>query len=133
MKIDDVLRTADVVSLHVPLLPSTRHMISHRELKMMKPNAYLINTARGPVVDEKALVFALENKQISGAALDVYECEPAIDCDLTDTHSLRKLANVILTPHTASASIEARAQMGELAAKNIIAVLSGKKALTPAA
>ncbi len=132
VKQDELLRVSDVVSLHVPLLPSTLHLISHRELKMMKPSSYLINTSRGPIVDEKALIFALENKQIAGAALDVYECEPAIDCDLTDTHSLRKLSNVIMTPHTASASIEARAQMGELAAKNIIAVLGGKKALTPA-
>lgn len=132
MKIDALLKMADVVSMHVPLLPSTRHMISHRELKMMKPTAYIINTARGPVIDEKALTFALENKQIAGAALDVYECEPSIDCDLTDTHALRRLDNVVLTPHTASASIEARSEMGEMAAKNIIAVLSGKKALTPA-
>lgn len=132
MKIDALLKVADVVSLHVPLLPSTRHMISHRELKMMKPTAYVINTSRGPVVDEKALVFALENKQIAGAGLDVYECEPAIDCDLTDTHSLAKLDNVVLTPHTASAAYEARAQMGEIAASNIIAVLQGKKPLTPA-
>ena len=93
----------------------------------MKKTAYLINTSRGPIVDEKALVIALEKKQIAGAALDVYECEPAIDCDLSDTHELRKLDNVVLTPHTASASIETRAEMAELAAKNIIAALNGRK------
>lgn len=132
LKQEELLKVSDFVSLHVPLLPSTHHLISSRELKLMKPTAYLINTARGPVVDEKALTFALENKQIAGAALDVFECEPAIDCDLTDTHSLLPLDNVILTPHTASASIEARSQMGEIAAGNIIAVLKGKKPLTPA-
>lgn len=133
MKQDALLKAADVVSLHVPLLPSTRHLISTRELKMMKKTAYLINTARGPVINEKALTIALESGQIAGAAIDVYECEPAIDCDLSDTHELRLLENVVLTPHTASAAIEAREQMGELAAKNVIAVLKGKKALNPAA
>lgn len=133
LKQEALLKTADVVSLHVPLLPSTRHLISTKELKMMKTTSYLINTARGPVIDEKALTVALERKQIAGAAIDVYECEPAIDCDLSDSHELRKLENIVLTPHTASAAIEARAQMGELAAKNIIAVLKGKRALNPTA
>jgi lactate dehydrogenase-like 2-hydroxyacid dehydrogenase len=132
MKQDALLKAADVVSLHVPLLPGTRHLISTKELKMMKKTAYLINTARGPVVDEKALNLALEKGEIAGAAIDVYECEPAIDCDLSDTHELRRLENVVLTPHTASAAIEARSQMGEMAAKNVIAVLKGKKAINPA-
>lgn len=122
-----LLAAADVISLHVPLLPSTFHLISKRELSKMKRNAYIINTSRGPVIDEKALVVALERGQIAGAGIDVFECEPAIDCDLTDTHELRKLANVVLTPHTASASMEARSEMGELAAKNVIAALKGKK------
>lgn len=127
VKQDVLLQTADVVSLHVPLLPSTFHLISKRELAKMKRTAYIINTSRGPIIDEKALAIALERGQIAGAGIDVFECEPAIDCDLSDTHALRKLPNVVLTPHTASASIEARSEMGELAAKNIIAALKGKK------
>ncbi len=122
-----LLKESDIVTLHVPLLPSTHHLISTKELKVMKRNALLINTARGPVVDELALVKALERGQIGGAGLDVYECEPAIDCDLSDTHELRKLDNVILTPHTASATIEARQAMSRVAAMNILAFLDGKK------
>lgn len=123
---EDLLRESDVVSLHVPLLPSTRHLISTAEFALMKPTAFLINTARGPVVDEKALLIALTNKQIAGAGLDVFECEPAIDCDLTDTLELRKMPNVVLTPHTASATIEARQAMSRVAAENILAFLDGK-------
>lgn len=124
---DQLLRQADIISVHVPLLPSTRHLIAAKDLKKMKTTAYLINTSRGPIVDEKALIIALEKGYIAGAGLDVYECEPAIDCDLTDTHELRKLDNVVLTPHTASAALETRAEMAELAAKNIIAALKGKR------
>ena len=120
-----LLLSADFVSLHVPLLPSTRHLIGTSELSWMKKSAYLINTSRGAVVDEKALVAALRRKQIAGAALDVYEREPKL------TSGLTKLPNVILTPHIASATIEARTAMSELAARNILAVLQGKKALTP--
>lgn len=130
--LDALLKISDVVSLHVPLLPSTRHLISTKQFAKMKPNAFLVNTARGPVVDEKALLVALSKKKIGGAALDVFECEPAIDCDLTDHLELKKMSNVILTPHTASASKEARDQMAELAAQNIIAVLHGKQPLHPA-
>jgi glyoxylate reductase len=122
-----LLKRADFVSLHVPLLPTTYHLISTKELKTMKKTAFLINTARGPVIDELALTKALEKRQIAGAGLDVYECEPAIDCDLTDTHELRKLDNVILTPHTASATIEARQAMSRTAANNILAFLKNKK------
>lgn len=122
---ETLLKTADFVSLHVPLLPSTRHLISSKELQMMKRTAYLINTARGPVVDEKALVHALKKKVIAGAALDVYEFEPKLSAGLT------KLNNVILTPHIASATIEARQAMSEIAARNILAVLNGKRAITP--
>ena len=122
-----LLKESDFVSLHVPLLPTTYHLISSKELNAMKKTAFLINTARGPVVDELALTKALEKGQIAGAGLDVYECEPAIDCDLTDTHELRKLSNVILTPHTASATIEARQAMSRTAAENIIAFLKNKK------
>jgi len=122
-----LLKQSDFVSLHVPLLPTTHHLISTVELKAMKKTAFLINTARGPIVDELALTKALENGQIAGAGLDVYECEPAIDCDLSDTHALRELDNVILTPHTASATIEARQAMSRIAATNILACLDNKK------
>lgn len=121
---EEVLKESDVVSLHVPLLPSTRHLINTERLKLMKREAYLINTSRGPVVDEKALVEALKNMTIRGAALDVGETEPQWAPGLVD------LPNVVLTPHIASATIEARSAMGELAAKNIIAVLSGREPLT---
>ncbi len=121
-----LLRQADFVSLHVPLLPSTRHLISTKELKLMKKTAFLINTARGAVVDESALTKALLRGTIAGAGLDVYECEPLIDCNPNDTLELRKLPNVILTPHTASATMEARQAMSKIAAKNILAFLDGK-------
>lgn len=130
---EKLLKTSDVVSLHVPLLPSTRHLISTKQLNMMKRSAYLINTARGPVVDEKALLKALKANKIAGAGIDVFECEPAIDCDLTDNLELRAFPNVVLTPHIASATYEARQDMARVAAKNIVAVLAGKKPLTPAA
>jgi glyoxylate reductase len=129
---ETLLKKADFVSLHVPLLPSTRHMISTKQFAMMKKTAFLVNTARGPVVDEKALLKALKSKQIAGVGLDVFECEPAIDCDLRDNLELKAFENVILTPHIASATEAARRDMAEIAAKNVIAVLKGKKALTPA-
>jgi len=116
-----LLKQSDYVSVHVPLLPSTRHLIDKKAFKAMKKTAYLINTSRGPVVDEKALVSALKNNDITGAALDVYEREPAIE------PGLKKASNVIITPHIASASIGTRQAMSEIAARNIIAVLSGKK------
>lgn len=124
---EKLLQTADIVSLHIPLLEATRHYISSKELKMMKKTAFLINTARGPIVDEKALVKALMKGEIAGAGLDVFECEPLIDCDPKDTLELRKLPNVVLTPHTASATIEARQAMSEVAAKNILSFLDGKR------
>ena len=98
----------------------------------MKKTAFLINTARGPVVDEKALLRALKTKRIAGAGIDVFECEPAIDCDLTDKLALKSFSNVILTPHIASGTIESRQAMSRIAAENILAVLSGKPALNPA-
>lgn len=121
MPIDTLLKQSDFVSLHVPLLDSTRHMISTSEFKKMKKTAFLINTARGPVVDEKALAKALKNGDIAGAGLDVYEFEPKIVKDLT------KMNNTILTPHIASSSVETRNQMAEAAASSIVAVLSKKK------
>ncbi len=124
-------KTADVISIHVPLLPSTHHLIDTPQLNLMKKTALLVNTARGAVVSEKAVLKALYNKKIAGAAFDVFECEPLIDCDITDHMALRKLPNVILTPHIASATKEARDEMAATAAKNIVAVLTGKKPLTP--
>ncbi len=118
--VEELLRNSDVVSIHVPLLPSTRHLIDASKLKMMKKSAILVNTARGPVIDEKALVAALKAKRIAHAALDVYEFEPKL------APGLAKLPNVTLTPHSASATFEARDAMSQLAAQAIIDVLAGK-------
>ncbi|QQG42424.1 MAG: D-glycerate dehydrogenase [Candidatus Giovannonibacteria bacterium] len=118
---EEVLKEADFVSVHVPLLPMTHHLINAESLKIMKPTAYLINTSRGPVIDEKALAEALKNNIIKGAALDVFENEPVIEPELL------KLENIILTPHIASATEATRDKMAELAAENIIAALSGKE------
>jgi len=126
VKQDQLLREADFVSLHVPLLPTTHHLISTKELRLMKKTAFLINTARGPIVDELALIKALLKGTIAGAGLDVYEAEPLIDANPKDTYELRKLPNVVLTPHTASATIEARQAMSTTAAKNILAFLDEK-------
>lgn len=122
-----LLKESDFVSLHVPLLPSTRHLISTKELALMKKTAFLINTSRGPIVDEKALLKALKKGQIAGAGLDVYECEPLIDCDPHDNLELRNMPNVVLTPHTASATLETRQSMSRIAAQNILAFVSGKR------
>jgi glyoxylate reductase len=125
MPLDRLLSTSDVVSLHVPLTPDTRHLIGQPELARMKRTAYLINTTRGPVVDEAALAWALKNRLIAGAALDVYEREPEVHADLLT------LENVVLVPHLGSATIETRTAMADLAARNAIAVLSGEPPLTP--
>lgn len=117
---DTIFQEADVVSIHVPLLPSTRHMVDTRHLCMMKKTAYLINTSRGPIVDEAALVDALKNNILCGAALDVYENEPVLAPGLVE------LENVVLTPHTASATEETRQAMCLLAAQNIIEALEGR-------
>jgi glyoxylate reductase len=122
VSLDVLLQQSDFVSLHVPLTPETRHLISARELSMMKPTAVLINTARGPVVDTRALVRALQERQIWGAALDVTDPEP-----LPPNHPLLQCPNVLVTPHIASASEVTRARMAELAAQNILAVLRGDK------
>ncbi len=122
--LDTVLKEADFISVHVPLLPATKHLIGKEQLEKMKKSAYLVNTARGPVVDEKALVEALKNGIIKGAALDVFEEEPKMAPGLAD------LANAIVVPHIASATEETRSAMSELAAKNIIAVLEGDEPLT---
>jgi glyoxylate reductase len=125
VSLDKLLNTSDVVSLHVPLTPETRHLIDKRALTRMKRSAYLINTARGPVVDESALAWALEQRLIAGAALDVYENEPAIHPDLL------RLENVLLVPHLGSGTSETRTAMADLAADNVVAVLSGRPPLTP--
>lgn len=122
--LDRLLATSDVVSLHVPLMPETRHLIGQPELARMKRTAYLINTTRGPVVDEAALAWALKNRLIAGAALDVYEREPEVHPDLFP------LENVVLAPHLGSATTETRTAMADLAARNVIAVLGGDPPLT---
>ena len=119
----EILREADIVSLHVPLLPTTRHLINKESLSSMKKTAFLINTSRGPVVDEKALVEALEKDVIRGAALDVFEFEPKL------TKGLTKLPDVIITPHIASARQSARDMMAEIAVKNIISALETGKVI----
>ena len=116
-----ILKNSDFVTTHVPLLPSTRHLIGSKELKLMKKTAYLVNTSRGPVIDEKALVKALKRKDIAGAALDVFEKEPKL------APGLKSLKNVVLTPHTASGTRETRDKMAVMVANNIISVFSGKK------
>lgn len=120
LKLEDVLGQADYVSLHVPLTPETTHMINEQTLSQMKPGAYLINTARGKIVDEVALVYALKTGKIAGAALDVWENEP------NPRPELLEMENVILTPHIASATFAARKAMGELAVKNLIDGLAGR-------
>jgi glyoxylate reductase len=115
-----LLRESDFVTLHVPLTKQTHHLIGEKELKMMKKDAYLINTARGPVVDEKALVKALKEGWIKGAALDVFENEPEIEPELL------KLDNVVLAPHIASASYATRSKMSVMVAENIIKALNGE-------
>jgi glyoxylate reductase len=125
LSLDRLLNTSDVVSLHVPLLPETRHLIDKRALTRMKRSAYLINTARGPVVDEAALAWALQQHLLAGAALDVYENEPLVHPDLL------KLDNVLLVPHMASGTTETRTAMADLAASNVLAVLAGRAPLTP--
>ncbi len=125
LELDELLATADVVSIHTPLSDATRHLIDARRLALMKPTAYLVNTSRGPVVDEAALAAALRDGTIAGAGLDVFEREPEID------PGLRGLENVVLIPHLGSATIETRTAMGVLAAQNAVAVLRGDPPPTP--
>jgi glyoxylate reductase len=119
--VEELLRESDYVSVHVPLLPGTKHLINAQSLRLMKKTAYLINTSRGPVVDEAALAEALKSGVIAGAALDVFENEPLVHPELL------KLDNIVLTPHTASATIETRSKMATMAAENLIAALAGQK------
>ena len=118
---DRLLAESDFVSVHAPLNPETVHLVGERELRLMKPTAFLVNTARGPVVDEKALVRALKEKRIAGAGLDVYENEPKVE------PGLLSMQNVVLTPHLGSAVKELRESMANVVADNILAVLDGKQ------
>jgi glyoxylate reductase len=118
--LDQLLRESDFVSLHSPLGPQTRHQIGARELALMKPTAFLINTARGAIIDEAALARALERGELAGAGLDVFEHEPVV------TPALLGMANVVTTPHLGSAVIEVRDRMANIVVDNILALLDGK-------
>src|SRR3954465_3133057 len=125
MSLDELLVSSDVITIHTPLNDETRHLIDRRALARMKRSAVLVNTARGPVIDEEALIWALNERLIAGAALDVYKDEPNVNA------ALRQFENVILTPHLGSATRETRTAMADLAVRNTIAVLTGADALTP--
>ncbi|MBI3045889.1 MAG: D-glycerate dehydrogenase [Betaproteobacteria bacterium] len=118
---DQLLAESDFVSVHAPLTPETRHLVGERELRLMKPTAFLVNTARGPIVEEKALVRALAERRIAGAGLDVFENEPEVEPELL------KMRNVVLTPHLGSAVTQLRESMANVVADNIIAVLEGRQ------
>jgi glyoxylate reductase len=124
MSIDELLVSSDVISLHTPGGPDTRHLINRRTLARMKRTALLVNTARGSVIDEEALVWALNEHLIAGAALDVYQNEPSVHA------GLMTMENVVLAPHLGSATRETRTAMADLAVQNVIAVLSGQPPLT---
>lgn len=121
VELDTLLRESDFVTLHTPLAPETHHLISDPQLAMMKSTAYLVNTSRGPIVDEAALARALRNREIAGAALDVFEQEPKAKAELLD------LENIILAPHIASASVATRTRMATMAAENVIVALGGQR------
>ena len=125
LSLDELLSTSDIVSIHCPYSPDTHHLISTAQLAMMRPDAYLINTARGPIVDEAALVAALEMGQLDGAGLDVFENEPQVHAGLLGRN------DVVLIPHLGSATVETRTAMATLAARNTLAVLRGEPAITP--
>ena len=125
LSLADLLAGSDVVSLHCPLTPETHHLIGAEQLAAMKPSAVLVNAARGPIVDERALARALAERQIAAAGLDVFEREPEVE------DGLLLLENAVLTPHLGSATVETRTAMAELAARNAISVLRGQGPLTP--
>jgi glyoxylate reductase len=125
VEMDELLRVSDIVSLHAPLTPETRHVIDESALRRMKPGSFLVNTARGPLVDEGALVDALRDGHLAGAGLDVFEREPEVHPGLLE------LPNVTLLPHIGSATVRTRTRMAVLAATNVAAVLSGRLPLTP--
>jgi glyoxylate reductase len=121
VELDELLRASDIVSLHLPLTHETRHLIGARELALMKPTALLVNTGRGALLDEAALVEALRAKRIAAAGLDVYEHEPAL------TPSLAELDNVVLLPHLGSATVATRDRMAVMAAESLVAILDGRR------
>ncbi|HEV2580569.1 MAG TPA: NAD(P)-dependent oxidoreductase, partial [Ktedonobacteraceae bacterium] len=121
LPMDEVLQQADFVSVHTPYMPSTHHLIGERELKLMKPTAILINTARGPIVDEKALAVALQSGIIAGAGLDVFENEPVVE------PGLLTLEQAVLLPHIASASLKTRTLMATMASDNLVAHFHGQQ------
>jgi glyoxylate reductase len=125
VELDELLRQSDFISIHLALNKDTRHRIGRAELEKMKPTAILVNTARGPIIDESALVDALRNRRIAAAGLDVYENEPKL------TPGFLELENVILSPHLGSATRTTREAMAALAARNVVAVLKGEKPITP--
>jgi glyoxylate reductase len=125
LSLDELLATSDVVSINCPYSTETHHLIGPEQFELMRSSAYLVNTARGPIVDESALVQALRSGSIAGAGLDVYEHEPRLE------QGLNELDNAVLIPHLGSATVETRAAMATLAARNAVAVLSGQPALTP--
>jgi glyoxylate reductase len=125
MSLDELLSTSDVVSINCPYSPATHHLISTAQFALMQPTAFLVNTARGPIVDEAALVAALIDGGIAGAGLDVFEQEPTVHPGLLE------LENVVLVPHLGSATVETRAAMARLAAHNAVNVLSGVEPPTP--
>ena len=118
---DELIKQSDVISLHLPLTKNTHHLLGAKEFATMKKTSFLINAARGPLIDENALLKSLKEKQLAGAALDVYEHEPEVD------DQFKKMKNVILTPHIGNATIEARDAMAEVVAKNVVSVLNGEK------
>ena len=122
MSMDELIESSDVLSIHCPYSPATHHLISENQLARMKPSAFLINTARGPIVDEQALVDALKAGKIAGAGLDVFEHEPKVNPGLLE------LDNAVLIPHLGSATVETRAAMADIAATNALAILAGQAA-----
>lgn len=125
LSLDDLLSRADVVTLHVPLTAETWHLINRTTIQRMKPTAFLVNMARGPVVEEAAVVSALDERRIAGAALDVYELEPIVH------PGLLRFENALLAPHLGSATVETRTAMATLAARNVVEVIEGRPPLTP--
>jgi len=124
LELKELLKVSDVISLHTPLTDETRHLINRESLKLMKPTAIIVNTARGPVIDESALAEALQNHWIASAALDVYEDEPNI------TPALLKLDNVVLAPHSGTATVDTRNEMSRFASQNIIRYFEGRNDIT---
>jgi glyoxylate reductase len=125
VSLDELLLSSDVISIHAPMTPANRHLIDRKALARMKRSAYLVNTARGAIVDEEGLAWALKERLIAGAALDVYEREPEVAA------ALLTLENVVLAPHLGSATRETRAAMADLAVRNVVAVLTGQPPITP--